>query len=259
MFLAMVAVGCSGRYVGQPREAILSLQTEPTYGHLYELSVAYGEALNAAVKADTLHPGMYADYGVTLALMGHRGEACRMLNAEARAFPSSARIVHLLKQRLIPEMLADTFCAARDTANLAQLMGWGYDSLASLVPIHNLPPVIDSSDTARIRMQTPVDSVVYPIRLTATQKREMLFEEQAKEARMKQAMADSVAAAKQAKIDARKQAKKEHRQAAKEKKRQAKQREKEREKARKQKAAERKAQSKQKAANSNNNNTPTQP
>ena len=31
---ALLAAACSGRYIGQPREAMLSYQTNPTYGSL---------------------------------------------------------------------------------------------------------------------------------------------------------------------------------------------------------------------------------
>ena len=108
----------------------------------------------------------------------------------------------------MPDMVADTLAALRDTANLAQLAEWAYDSLTALKPFSDVPPVIDSSDAEWIAQQTPVDSINYPVRLTATQKREILEQQQAQEALRQQAIADSIAAAKQAAIDAREQAKK---------------------------------------------------
>ncbi|MBR1550185.1 MAG: DUF4810 domain-containing protein [Bacteroidales bacterium] len=208
---------CSGKYVGVPRAEVLSYQTYPTYGGLHALATAYAESINAAVKADTLHPGMYAEYGVTLALMGRKGTACRMLNAEMKAFPEGRGMVQRIKQRLMPDMLADTLASPRDTANRAQLAEWAYDSLTALQPLPYVAPVIDSTDTLWISQQTPVDSVVYPVELTANEKRELLAQQQAAEAARKQFVADSIAAAKQAVKDARKQEKLEREQAKKEK------------------------------------------
>ena len=266
MALLAVMTGCSGQYKGMPREEVLAYQTNATYGGLHTLAVAYAEAINAAVKEDTLHPGMYADYGVALALMGHRGTACRMLNAEVRTFPESRGMVRRIKMHLMPDMLEDTLAPLRDTADMGQLWGWAYDSLTALMPLPGVASVIDSTDTAWLRRQTPVDSLPVEIRLTANQKREMLEEQQMAAQRARKAYADSVAAAKQAKVDARKQAKvekekvkkqkeKDKSKAAKQKKRLEKQKQKEREqaaaekkKAQERQAAERKKEQQQKAA-----------
>lgn len=203
---ALALVACSGQYAGVPRSEVLAYQTGRTYGDLYNLAVAYAHNLNAAVEADTVHPGMYAEYGVTLALMGHKAEANRMLNAEAKAFPQSRSIVRCVKQKLLPEHLNDTLSGAFEVANLNKLQGWAYSSKDAQEHLPYVAPIIDSTDTARIRLQTPTDSVVVPIRLTANQKRELLAQEQQAEELKRKAAADSVIAAKQAKIDARKQA-----------------------------------------------------
>lgn len=207
LLATLLLSACSGTYHGLPRAEMLAYQTYRTYGSLHALASAQAQAINDAVKADTLHPGQYADYGVALALMGHKSAACRMLNAEIKAFPESRSLVYRIKQRLMPDLLLDTTASARDTAHLAQLAGWAYDSLTALRPLPSVPAVIDSTDTLFLQMQTPVDSVEIPIRLTANQKRQLLEEQQAQEALRKQAQLDSIAAAKQAKIDARKQAK----------------------------------------------------
>ncbi len=253
--LTPFVVGCSGQYKGMPRAELLSYQTHPTFGGLYDLSVAYAQAINAAVKEDTLHPGMYADYGVALALMGHKGTACRMLNAEMRAFPESRGMVYRLKQRLLPEMLDDTLAQLRDTADMAQLLGWAYDSLTALLTVPMVAPVVDSSDTAWLRRQTPVDSVARDIKLSANQKRELLEQQQRQAILARQAHADSIAAAKQAKIDARKQAQVDKQKAKKQKEKEKKKKDKEKKKLDKQKqkerqqaAAEKKKQQEQAAA-----------
>ena len=251
-YFLLSLTSCSGEYVGVPRAEVLRYQTAPTYGGLHELATAYGIALNNAVRADTLHPGMYAEYGVTLALMGHDGTACRMLNAEVKAFPESRGMVTRIKQKLMPEMLVDTLATVHDTANLAQLASWAYDSIKALQPLPPVAPVIDSTDTVWISQQTPIDSVEYPIRLTANEKRELLEKQQAEEAAQKQHVADSIAAVKQAAIDARKQAQldREQEKKAKEEARKAEQkaREQQREEERKQKAAQREEERKRKAA-----------
>lgn len=215
--ISHLLTSCSGEYVGMPRAEVLSYQTVPTYGGLHALATAYGEALNQALRADTLHPGMYAEYGVTLALMGHEGTACRMLNAEAIAFPESRGMVYRIKQRLLPSMLDDTLAAPRDSANLAQLADWAYDSLTALQPLPFVAPVIDSTDTLWISEQTPQDSVKIPIELSANEKRELLEKQQAEAALRQKQVADSIAAAKQAKIDQRKREKAARDQAKKEK------------------------------------------
>lgn len=207
LLATLLLSACSGTYHGLPRAEMLAYQTYRTHGSLHALASAQAQAINDAVKADTLHPGQYADYGVALALMGHKSAACRMLNAEVKAFPESRSLVYRIKQRLMPDLLLDTTATARDTAHLAQLAGWAYDSLTALLPLPSVPAVIDSTDTLFLQMQTPVDSVEIPIRLTANQKRQLLEEQQARDALRKQAQLDSIAAAKQAKIDARKQAK----------------------------------------------------
>ena len=235
----VLLTACSGKYVGVPRAEVLAYQTYPTYGGLHSLATGYAESINAAVKADTLHPGMYAEYGITLALMGHTGTACRMLNAEMKAFPESRGMVQRIKQRLMPEFLADTLASARDTANLAQLASWAYDSVSALQPLPYVAPVIDSTDSLWISQQTPIDSVVYPVELSANEKRELLAQQQAAEAARKQFVADSIAAAKQAVKDARKQEKLEREQAKKDKEQARKLERKEREKQNKERAEQR--------------------
>lgn len=247
LLVVLTLCGCSGRYIGTPRAAMLDYQTNSTYGSLYALATAQAESINAAVKADTLHPGMYAEYGVALALMGHDGEACRMLNSEAKAFPESRRMVRRIKERLLPAMVDDTLAGKRDTADMLKLQSWAYDSLAALRPLPWVAAVIDSTDTLRVMQQTPVDSVEYPIRLTANQKRELLVEEQRKEELRRKEIEDSIAAAKQAKIDARNQAKIDKKKAKKEKEQAKKEAEKEKEKAKKEAEKKKKEAAKEKA------------
>ena len=97
-----------------------------------------------------------------------------------------------------------------------------------------------------------MDSLNYPIRLTATEKRELLEKQQAEEAARQQHIADSIAAEKQAAIDARNQARADREKEKKEKeearKAEQKAREKQREEERKQKAAQREEERKRKAA-----------
>ncbi len=250
---ALLLVACSGQYKGIPREAVLAYQTNSTYGELYSLASAYAESINVAVDEDTLHPGMYADYGVALALMGHSAEASRMLNTEMHAFPESRSMILRIKRHLLPDYIHDTtYSLFADTAALSL---WAYDSLSALRMLPTVAPVIDSSDREWINRQTPSDSVEIPLRLSANQKRQMLEQQQLQAELIRQARIDSVAAAKQAKIDARKQLKKDKEKAKKEKAKarkqadkQKKQIEKQNKKQREQQAAEKEAQRKQQAA-----------
>lgn len=246
---ALLLAACSGQYKGMPREQVLTYQTQATYGTLYSLATSYADAINEAIKADTLHPGLYADCGVALSQMGHKEMASRMFNTEIKAFPQSRRIVLRIKQRMIPEMMTDTLTLPGDTIDRTILAKWAYDSITALNPLPRVPSVIDSTDLEWIGKQTPSDSVEYPIRLTANQKREMLAEQQAETERLRQAHQDSVAAAKQKKIDDRKQQKIEREKAKKEKEKakkiaqkEKKRLEKQRKKERQKKVAERKAQ-----------------
>ena len=244
----LLLAACSDQYVGMPRAEVLDYQNGGTYGSLYNLAAAYAESINSAVKQDTLHPGLYAEYGVTLALMGHNGEACRMLNSEVRAFPQSRHMVRRIKERLLPTMVDDTIASPADTADILKLESWAYDSITALKPLPRIVAVIDSTDSVSIRLQTPVDSVEYPVRLTANQKREILAQEQAKEEARLKFVEDSIAAAKQAKIDARKQAKLDKQKARKEQQKAKKQAEKEKKRAAKEKAKQREAEKQRKAA-----------
>ncbi len=246
LLFILLLTGCSGQYKGIPREQVLTYHTRPTYGSLYDLAAAYATSLNDAIKHDTLHPGMYADLGITLHLMGHTEEGCRMLNAEMKAFPESKPMVTRIKQQLMPHMLQNDFATIGDTA--PQIKQWAYDSLTSLRPFPFVASIIDSTDTAWIHQQTPTDSVFIPIRFTANQKREMLAARQAEEALQRQAKIDSVAAAKQAKIDARNKAKKDKEKAKKVKEKEKKAKEKAKKRAEKEKKALRKQQEAARAA-----------
>ena len=117
-----------------------------------------------------------------------------------------------------------------------------------LKPLPRIAAVIDSTDSVRVSQQTPVDSVEYPIRLTANQKREMLAEEQRKEELRRKFVEDSIAADKQAKIDARKQAKLDKKQAKKDKEKAKKAADKAKKKAAKEKAKQREEEKKRRAA-----------
>ena len=235
-----------------PREEVLAYQTRPTYGSLHTMAVAYAEAINGAVREDTLHPGMYADYGVALAMMGQREEACLMLNAEVRSFPESRRMVQRIKQQMLPDMMSNDQVPPFDTLDVARVRSWQFDAATANSPLPVVAAVIDSTDRVWIDQQTPSDSVARQLRLTANQKRERLEQEQYRQRLEKQMREDSIAAAKQAKVDARKQAVKQKDQQKKDKEKAKKAEAKAKQKAlkekQKQKEAEAKAKKQQKEA-----------
>lgn len=261
LYIMAVAIlaGCSGRYVGLPSEDMLRYQTKPTYGNLHVLATAYAQTINDALRADTLHPGMYADYGVALALLGHEKEACHMLNSEMKAFPESEGTVKRLKEQLLPVMKYNEYVPPRDTIDMQQLRDWALvpDEAARFIP--NAASIIDSTDTARIRQQNPIDSIRMPIKLTANQKREKLAYEQAEAERLKQARIDSIADAKKAIDTEKKKAKAQRKEQAKAKEKAkkeadkrkiqiAEEREKKREEEKRQRAIAQEAQKKQREA-----------
>ena len=259
VFALVVLTGCSGRYVGLPSEQVLRYQTTPTYGNLYTLATAYAQTINDALRADTLHPGMYADYGVALALLGHEKEACYMLNTEMAAFPESKGTVERIKKKLLPVMQYNDYVPPRDTIDMQQLSAWALvpNEAARFIP--NAASIIDSTDTARIRQQNPVDSIQMPIKLTANQKREKLAYEQAEAERQKQARIDSIADVKKAQAAEKKKAKAQRKEAAKAKEKAKKEankekiriveeREKKREEEKQQRAAQQNEAKKQRAA-----------
>ena len=255
----LLLASCSGRYVGLPREEMLRYQTRPTYGNLHELATAYAQSINDALRADTLHPGMYADYGVALALLGHEKDACYMLNSEMATFPESEGTVKRLKQQMLPVMKYNDYVPPRDTIDMQQLKEWTLAPIEAARLIPNAASIIDSTDTARIRQQNPVDSIRMPIKLTANQKREKLAFEQAEAERQKQARIDSIADVKKTQAAEKKKAKAERKEQAKakekakkeadkEKIRIAEEREKKRNEEKRQREAERELQKQQRAA-----------
>lgn len=273
IYIVLVAVvsltlaACSGQYRAVSHAALLDYHDSPTYGNLKQLAEAYAVTINSAYQADTIHPGLLADYGVTLAMLGEEEEANRMFNREIKAFPQSAPYVNELKRRLTPDFVNDTSTGTSDTVNLAILSSIMLDSITAerLVPYQI--SIIDSTDTARLRKQTPADSVVAPLRLTANQKRERLAEEQQAAAKLKKEQDEAKIQAKKDRERAKKEADREKKQLKKqrekERKAQQKQREKEREQLKKQREQEREAaraqrEAEKKEAAKNKQNQPKQ-
>lgn len=252
MLAVMMVSGCSGTFQGMPREEVLAYQASPTYGSLHAMAIAYAEAINSAIHEDTLHPGMYADYGVALALMGHEEEACRLFSSEEATFPQSAQMVERVRRQLIPAAKACPPLNPKDTINIAEVESWIYPPQVAKQLVVGAASVVDSTDRDWIARQTPTDSVAQTLRLTANQKREALEREQRRVEIAKKEYADSVAAAKQAMIDERKQAAKDKEQLKKDKAKQKKvldkQKKQQQKECQKQREAEAKAKQKQKAA-----------
>lgn len=88
--------------------ALMLYQTKPSDSRLVEVAKAYAGAINANLGEGVVHPGLYAEYGVTLARLGCLQQANTMFNNERQFFPGSQWYVEVLKATLTPAFAADT-------------------------------------------------------------------------------------------------------------------------------------------------------
>lgn len=94
---------------------LLLYQSKPSDSRLVEVAKAYAGAINDNLDEGVVHPGLYAEYGVTLARLGCLPQANTMFNNELRFFPGSRWYVEVLKATLVPAFAADTLW---DTAHI---------------------------------------------------------------------------------------------------------------------------------------------
>ena len=111
LLLASVAAGCDSTAQLQRSltQKTMEYEIHPTEYNLTDLAHSYGALLEAKL-GDTVYPGYFAEYGVSLALLGKNSEANRMFNNEVLFYPNAARYVRQLKLQLVPEYLSDTVC-----------------------------------------------------------------------------------------------------------------------------------------------------
>ena len=95
-----------GRLVVNPAP-LAQYQFKPTEARLLETAKAYAEAINQNLDQHTMHPGLYADYGVALARLGCFEQAYIMFNNEKTFFPNSIAYVDYLISTFTPQMSAD--------------------------------------------------------------------------------------------------------------------------------------------------------
>ena len=88
--------------------ALMQYQVKPSDSRLVEVARSYAVAINANLDQGVIHPGLYAEYGVTLARLGCLTQANTMFNNELRFFPNSRWYVEVLKETLTPTLSADT-------------------------------------------------------------------------------------------------------------------------------------------------------
>lgn len=96
------------KYLTDNSPVLLEYQNHPTQYNLADLSKSYASAIKICQKRDSIRPGLYSEYAVTLALLGKNSEANKMFNNEVAYFPNSARYVRQLKLLLVPEYVSDT-------------------------------------------------------------------------------------------------------------------------------------------------------
>lgn len=110
----MVSVGClmgacvSEGTLTEAPAALMLYQAKPSDSRLVEVAKSYAGAINANLDEGVIHPGLYAEYGVTLARLGCLAQANTMFNNERRFFPGSQWYVEVLKATLTPAFAADT-------------------------------------------------------------------------------------------------------------------------------------------------------
>ena len=75
---------------------------KPTEARLLEVAKAYADAINQNLDQHTVHPGLYADYGVALGRLGCLEQANVMFNNEKTFFPNSTTYVDYLIKTLTP-------------------------------------------------------------------------------------------------------------------------------------------------------------
>ena len=116
VLLTTVVAGCGGT-AGLQRglmQRTMEYEKHPTEYNLTDLAHSYAELLENQL-GDTVQPGYFAEYGVTLALLGKHSEANRMFNNEVLLYPNAQRYVRQLKLQLVPEYISDT---VSDTSTL---------------------------------------------------------------------------------------------------------------------------------------------
>ena len=106
--LGIMASCKAPNYMTEHANVLLEYQLHPTRTNLLTLSQAYSTTLAANREAGSVQPGLYADYGVTLALLGRNSEANSMFNNEMALYPSSCTYMNYLKLELTPEYVSDT-------------------------------------------------------------------------------------------------------------------------------------------------------
>lgn len=206
--LAMASCYNEGTLVTNPAP-LTEYQFKPTQAKLLNVAKTYAESINDNLAHNTLHPGLYADYGVALAQLGCLEQAHTMFNNEKAFFPNSTAYVDMLIQTLTPQLAADKHI---DTSKI---------DLKTLDTIR-----ITLTPEEEALQQQLFDDPEYQRMLKQQQKEEKELKAQearkAKEARAKAREAERKAAAKEkekqqkAKAAAKKQAEKEKKQAAKE-------------------------------------------
>ena len=104
-------LSCAGsRETANITRSVMEYGKHSTKSNLLDLTKDDAQLIDQQQKSNAVQPGVYADYGVALALMGKNSEANRMFNREEAMFPNSKRYVRQLKLQLVPEYISDTVC-----------------------------------------------------------------------------------------------------------------------------------------------------
>lgn len=176
---------------------LMQYQSKPTEARLLAVAKGYAQAINSNLEKQTPHPGLYAEYGVTLAKLGCLQQANTMFNNERLLFPNSTTYIDILKQTLVPTLAAVTLCDTSriDTASLDTIrISYTPEEIALQNQINNDP------EYQRMLKQ----------QMKEEREQQALAKKEAQKEKAKQKKAEQKAKAKQKKADqkAKEQAKK---------------------------------------------------
>lgn len=118
--LVFLLGGCNqSQYLWENSPMMLQYNQEPTTENLLNLAKEYEEAILSNEDAEIMQPGLFADYAVSIALLGYREEANKWFNKELACFGNSASYINKLKEQLIREYLNNTDTAMAELVDLS--------------------------------------------------------------------------------------------------------------------------------------------
>ncbi len=165
-FIAILSLGalcllsaCSGpKPMVQDNSLQLAYLKDPSTENLEALSKAYATTINRSRKSKTQYPGLYADYAVTLVLLGNINEANKWFNNEVAAFPNSSSYINEIKRQIIPSLATDNTVSSEDETipvsdtTITQAM---HDAVSLVIEQKNAQDAKVGGNTPTVKSDTP--------------------------------------------------------------------------------------------------------